>query len=98
LLGWSIPSRHEEQRIAAQRGAAANRSQARHFASNVQPIIGSVRAAGVRTLAGIANALNARGISTARGGRWHPATVRRLMARDQIDNVNSPQFDVSERR
>jgi len=57
LLGWSMPSRYEEQRIAAQRGAAANRRQARHFACNVQPIIASVRAAGVRTLAGVADAV-----------------------------------------
>lgn len=86
-LGWSMPSRFEEQRIASRHGAAANRSQARRFASNVLPIIGSIRDAGVRSLAGVAEALNARGIATARGGQWHAATVRRLEAREQIDNV-----------
>lgn len=77
-LGWSMPSRIGEQKDAAQRGAAANRSQARQFASNVLPIIESVRAAGVSSLSDIADVLNARGIATARGGRWHAATVQRL--------------------
>lgn len=78
-LGWSIPARTEEQKVAAQRGAAANRDQARRFASNVLPIVESIRAAGIRSLAATAKALNARGIATARGGRWHAATVRRLI-------------------
>ena len=81
-LGWSKPSRVEEQRIASKRGAAANRSLAQQFASNVLPIVGSIRAAGISSLAGIAGALNARGIATARGGRWHAATVRRLAAHE----------------
>lgn len=79
-LGWSIPSRVEEQRIASERGAAANRSFAQQFASNVLPIVESIRAAGIGSLAEVAEALNARGVATARGGRWHAATVRRLTA------------------
>lgn len=80
-LGWSIPARIEEQRIASQRGAAVNRTQAQQFASNVLPIVESIRAAGIGSLVAIAEALNARGVATARGGRWHAATVRRLTAR-----------------
>jgi hypothetical protein len=37
--------------------------------------------AGARTLREIATALNARGIPTARGGRWHAMTVRNVLAR-----------------
>jgi DNA invertase Pin-like site-specific DNA recombinase len=77
-LGWSIPSRVEEQRSASKRGAAANRRHAQQFASNILPIVDSIRAAGISSLAGIAAALNARGVATARGGLWHAATVRRL--------------------
>lgn len=77
-LGWSIPSRFEEQRIASRRGADANHRHAQQFASNVMPIVASIRAAGISSLAGIAEALNARGVATARGGHWHAATVRRL--------------------
>jgi len=86
LLGWSIPSRIGEQKIAARRGAAANRNQAEQFANNVLPVIKSIRAVGVKSLAEIATALNARGIATARGGQWHPATVRRLI-QHEVDSV-----------
>jgi DNA invertase Pin-like site-specific DNA recombinase len=80
-LGWSIPSRVEEQRAASAHGAIANRKLAQQFAMNVLPVIESIRAAGITSLAGLAQALNARGVATARGGRWHAATVRRLTSR-----------------
>jgi DNA invertase Pin-like site-specific DNA recombinase len=79
LLGWAIPSRIEEQKAAARLGAAVNRDQAQQFARNVLPIVSSIRAAGIQSLSAIAEALNARGITTARGGRWHAATVSRLI-------------------
>lgn len=83
-LGWSMPSRVEEQQIASKRGAAANRSHAQQFACNVLPIVESIREAGISSLAGIAVALNARGVATARGGRWHAATVRRLKTHGRL--------------
>lgn len=52
------------------------------FALNVLPIIRQVKAGGVASYRGIAEALNARGISTARGGTWQAATVRNVMLRD----------------
>lgn len=77
-LGWSHPSQQGRQREASTRGAAANRSAACQFAANVAPVVESIRAAGAITLADIAQALNARGIATPRGGKWHPSTVSRL--------------------
>jgi DNA invertase Pin-like site-specific DNA recombinase len=62
-------------------GRAANVERADQFAANVLPIVESIRAAGVTTLPGIADALNQRGIATARGGRWYPMTVRNLLTR-----------------
>jgi hypothetical protein len=53
------------------------------------PIIDSVRSAGIETLAGIAAALNARGIKSARGGVWHPASVARVIARRE-QKLHSP--------
>ena len=50
-------------------------------AENVLPIVEAIKATGISTLAGIANALNARGIPTARGGLWYASTVRNLLAR-----------------
>jgi DNA invertase Pin-like site-specific DNA recombinase len=62
---------------------AAHRAAADRFAANVLPIVENIRASGVSTYAGIAEALNGRGIRTARGGRWHATTVRNLLARSQ---------------
>ena len=80
-LGWSIPSRVTEQRTAALKGNQANREQADQFASNVLPIIREIEGAGITTLKGLAEALNARGVRTARGGIWHKTTVANLKRR-----------------
>jgi hypothetical protein len=48
------------------------------------PIVNALRASGVITLAGIADALNARGVPTARGGRWHDSTVMNLLNRSAL--------------
>ena len=54
-------------------------------AASVAPIIEEIRAAGISSLEGIAQALQARGVRTARGGRWHAQTVRNVMLRKGID-------------
>ena len=51
-------------------GAAAD-----NHAANVLPIIREIRKAGATKLREIADALNARGIQTARGGQWYAMTV-----------------------
>jgi DNA invertase Pin-like site-specific DNA recombinase len=66
---------------AAQRGAAANAREADAFASNIIPVVRLIQAAGVTSLRGIADALNARGVATPRGGQWHPQSVGRLLDR-----------------
>jgi hypothetical protein len=55
--------------------------------SNVLPIVREVEAAGIRTLRGIAAALNARGIRTARGRMWYPTTVRNIIGRRSEHSV-----------
>lgn len=60
----------------------AHRKQADSFAAEIKPIIEKIKQKGhVTTLKEIADALNERGISTARGGKWHPTTVKNLLAR-----------------
>jgi DNA invertase Pin-like site-specific DNA recombinase len=66
---------------ASAMGAEANRVAAEAFASNVLPIVRQIQASGVTTHRGLAEALNARGVRTARGGAWHATTVRNLLAR-----------------
>jgi hypothetical protein len=50
-------------------------------AANVLPIIAEIQQAGACTLREIADALNARGVSTPRGRRWHPTSVANVLAR-----------------
>jgi hypothetical protein len=57
-----------------------NRKAADDFARNVLPMVGQIQAAGIRSVRGVAKALNDRGIRTARGGAWHNSTVRNLLA------------------
>jgi DNA invertase Pin-like site-specific DNA recombinase len=66
---------------AQAKGAAANREAADAFAANVLPLVRQLQAAGITTPRAIAEALNARGVRTARGGEWHNSTVRNLLAR-----------------
>ena len=66
---------------AAPKAHAANRAAADEFASNVLPIVKEIQASGLSTLQAIADALNARGARTARGGRWHSSTVYNLLVR-----------------
>jgi DNA invertase Pin-like site-specific DNA recombinase len=66
---------------AAVKAQAAHRASADRFASNILPVVDSIRASGISSHAGIAAALNARGVPTARRGRWHATTVRNLLTR-----------------
>jgi hypothetical protein len=63
------------------RGAARRR---RSVAANILPVIDSITAAGATSLDAIANALNARRVRTARGGRWHSTSVRNLVTRKRV--------------
>ena len=66
---------------AQAKGAAATQERAAAFARNVLPVIREIQQAGTRDLRGIAAALNARGVRTARGGSWHQSNVRNLLLR-----------------
>jgi DNA invertase Pin-like site-specific DNA recombinase len=68
-------------REAQAKGAATNRNSAETFAANVIPIVRQIQATGATTYRAIAQALNDRGVRTARGGAWHDSTVRNLLAR-----------------
>ena len=63
------------------KGHATMKKQANQFAANILPIIKELQDAGYTTLAEIAHILNMRGIKTARNGKWHPNTVKRVLER-----------------
>jgi DNA invertase Pin-like site-specific DNA recombinase len=64
--------------VLARAAASAN---ADRFAASVRPIIDGIRASGITSYKGIAAALNARGVRTARGAGWHATSVRNLVLR-----------------
>jgi DNA invertase Pin-like site-specific DNA recombinase len=68
----------EATRVGA---VAAIKTEADRAAGNVLPIIAEIQRSGAVTLRAIADALNARGVSTPRGGRWYAMSVRNALAR-----------------
>ena len=67
--------------MARKSAVEAVTTEADRFAANVLPIIREAQKAGARTLREIAEALNARGIATARGGQWHAMSVSNVLNR-----------------
>jgi DNA invertase Pin-like site-specific DNA recombinase len=67
--------------VARWRAVASLQAQADRAANNVLPIIAEIRRSGATTLRAIAESLNARGVPTPRGGRWHAMSVRNVLAR-----------------
>jgi DNA invertase Pin-like site-specific DNA recombinase len=63
------------------RAVASTKAEADRFASNVAPIIREIQASGVSSHRGIARALNARGVGTARGGEWTAVQVGSILRR-----------------
>jgi DNA invertase Pin-like site-specific DNA recombinase len=59
------------------------KANADRSAANVLPVIKEIMRAGATSLRDVAEALNARGIPTSRGGRWHPQSVANVMARER---------------
>ena len=47
------------------------------------PIVEAIRSTGAITLEAMTQALNQRGIRSARGGKWHASSVMNLLARAQ---------------
>ncbi len=55
--------------------------RAKQRAADLAPTIQEIRASGATTLQATADALNARGVPTARGGSWSAVQVSRVLAR-----------------
>lgn len=66
---------------ARESAVASIKAGADRHAANVLPIVREIQQAGARTLRDVAEALNARGIPTPRGGQWYAASVRNILAR-----------------
>jgi DNA invertase Pin-like site-specific DNA recombinase len=68
---------------AVAKANAASQEAAERFAANVVPIINQIQASGVSSLRGVARALTARGVKTARGGQWTARAVINALERDR---------------
>jgi DNA invertase Pin-like site-specific DNA recombinase len=66
---------------ARKKSLAARSAAADAFAANVRPIIEQIQASGVSSLRGVAKALNARGVRTARGSEWTAVQVNNVLER-----------------
>ena len=53
----------------------------RHAENVVLPVIRDLQRRGTKSLKAIADALNAKGVATPRGGQWHASSVRNALAR-----------------
>jgi hypothetical protein len=60
---------------------AAIACNADRHAQDLAPVVEDIRAGGATSLRAIAGELNARGMLTRRGGRWHVSTVMNLLDR-----------------
>jgi DNA invertase Pin-like site-specific DNA recombinase len=71
--------------LAQAKAAAASRDAADRHAGNVMPIIREIRSQVPRpNLRRVAELLNERRVPTARGGRWHPTSVRNVLQRTPV--------------
>jgi DNA invertase Pin-like site-specific DNA recombinase len=71
-------------RTAQSNGNAAQREIADSHATSLEQQLLSIKRAGLTSYTAIADALNARGVPTARGGNWHAQTVKRIATRISI--------------
>jgi len=66
---------------ARRRASIAKKESADRYSANVLPVIREIQASGVKSFRGVARALAARGIPTARGGEWTPVQVSAILRR-----------------
>jgi DNA invertase Pin-like site-specific DNA recombinase len=66
---------------ARKRAVASIKTLADQHAANVLPVIRAIQRAGAASLRQVADALNARGITTPRGGAWYAKSVSNVLAR-----------------
>ncbi len=66
---------------ARRHAEVAKKESADRYSKNILPVIREIQGSGVRSLRGVARALMARGIPTARGGAWTAVQVSAILKR-----------------
>jgi hypothetical protein len=62
-------------------GRSVQTAAADAFVASLLPVVEAIRSTGSTTLEAITEALNQRGIWSARGGKWHVSSVSNLLVR-----------------
>lgn len=65
--------------VGSERAAERRRELRADVIAEALPVVDRLRAEGVTSLRGLADGLNAAGIATPGGGRWHAQTVKRVI-------------------
>lgn len=63
------------------KGGESTKAKAETFAESVRDSVELCILKGTRTLQGVADCLNSKGVTTAKGGEWQPMQVKRVMER-----------------
>jgi DNA invertase Pin-like site-specific DNA recombinase len=66
---------------ARRHATVAKKENADRYSANVLPVIREIQKSCIKSLRGVARALAARGIPTARGGAWSPVQVSAILQR-----------------
>jgi len=75
--GVKLGTPNPEKAVAAM--VTANKTAKSEFIAKVFPVIEEIKSAGVKTLQGIADCLNRRGIPSRSGKTWYPSSVRNIL-------------------
>lgn len=81
ILGAANPKIQPAASLGRLRGQITITRNAIAHAKAMAPVIGGIKDSGITTLQGVADALNARGIRTARGNNWKPQGVANVIKR-----------------
>ncbi len=84
-------------RTTRKNAVASIKANADRQAANVLPIIREIQKTGASALGNVADALNARGLPTARGGKWYAASAVTPTGTQTPEEVPSSNF-ATERR
>lgn len=80
---WDRKASHHLVPGAGQQAAtAAAKAKAATRAADLRPYLERLKAEGITTLGGLAEKLNQKGVTTARGGKWTAAALKRVLERE----------------
>jgi hypothetical protein len=85
----NLMSMTDRARAGGRAAAVVIRAKAGQRAADLAGVVTEIRAAGITSFSAVAREMNARGVSTPRGGRWNSATAARLLKR--LDDALSEQ-------